>query len=410
MKTKILLPVFLLLAQMAIAQTNTFPPQGYVGIGTLNPRSILDVGQFIPNGALGAVFGRLTEGDAQGTGTFLGVKGFGSDVLGGKSFSIVHNFYGETNSAINFHRGNSITGGFISFNTDADIERLRIDENGNVGIGTTNPIGIFELKKLNSNLVFDLSTNGLSRIISKGWNASITMNTFRIDGTENDNQLQLNTNGNIGISTATPTEKLSIAGEHGNTKIGLHYQNTDPARQADLLIWASEPGLTYTGSGIGNNITNNSGISRLNTGRGASYIRLLEEEMRFNIIKTNGEDLSALAIGATGNIGIGTITPNEKLAVNGKIRAKEVKVEATNWPDYVFEEGYKVRTLEELESYIKTNKHLPDMPSAKEVETNGIALGEMNKLLLQKIEELTLQLIELNKKVNAQPKEFKSNK
>lgn len=102
-----------------------------------------------------------------------------------------------------------------------------------------------------------------------------------------------------------------------------------------------------------------------------------------------------------GNVGIGITNPGEKLSVNGNIRAKEVKVEASNWPDYVFEEGYKVETLKGLESYIKTNKHLPDMPSAKEVETNGIAVSEMLKLQQKKIEELTLYLIEKDKKIDA---------
>ncbi|WP_199562620.1 hypothetical protein [Pedobacter chinensis] len=103
----------------------------------------------------------------------------------------------------------------------------------------------------------------------------------------------------------------------------------------------------------------------------------------------------------SGNVGIGTLAPTEKLSVKGKIRAQEVKVEASNWPDYVFEEGYKAETLKELESYIKENKHLPEIPSAKEMEENGIELGEMNKLLLKKIEELTLHLIEKDKEITA---------
>jgi len=106
-----------------------------------------------------------------------------------------------------------------------------------------------------------------------------------------------------------------------------------------------------------------------------------------------------LTISGKGDIGIGTITPKEKLSVNGKIRAHEIKVETANWPDYVFEEGYQVGKLEELESYIKTHKHLPNMPSAKELEANGIALGEMVKLQQQKIEELTLHLIEKDKQL-----------
>ncbi|RDC58446.1 hypothetical protein DU508_00105 [Pedobacter chinensis] len=104
-----------------------------------------------------------------------------------------------------------------------------------------------------------------------------------------------------------------------------------------------------------------------------------------------------------GNVGIGTTAPTEKLAVNGKIRAKEIKVETSNWPDYVFEEGYDVGKLEELESYIKKYKHLPGMPSAKAVESEGVELGEMNKLLVEKIEELTLHIIEI-KKENEQVK------
>ncbi len=110
----------------------------------------------------------------------------------------------------------------------------------------------------------------------------------------------------------------------------------------------------------------------------------------------------------SGNVGIKTQTPGSyELAVNGKIRAKEIKVETANWPDYVFEEGYQLGTLEELESYIKANKHLPEMPNAKELESNGLKVGEMLKLQQQKIEELTLQLIEMNKRLNNQQKEIK---
>ncbi|MFC1226719.1 hypothetical protein ACFE6N_23145 [Pedobacter sp. BG31] len=108
-----------------------------------------------------------------------------------------------------------------------------------------------------------------------------------------------------------------------------------------------------------------------------------------------------------GNLGLGTTdTRGFKLAVNGKIRAQEIKVEATNWPDYVFAKGYQVGKLDELESYIKANKHLPEIPSVKEVKENGIELGEMNKLLLKKIEELTLYIIELKKESVDQQKQL----
>ncbi|TJZ49893.1 hypothetical protein FAZ15_21970 [Sphingobacterium olei] len=100
-----------------------------------------------------------------------------------------------------------------------------------------------------------------------------------------------------------------------------------------------------------------------------------------------------------GFVGIGTTSPREKLSVNGNIRAKEIKVEASPWPDYVFESDYSLLSLEELESYIQKNKHLPDIPKAEEAEKDGVSLGEMNRLLLKKIEELTLYLIDMKKEI-----------
>lgn len=99
-----------------------------------------------------------------------------------------------------------------------------------------------------------------------------------------------------------------------------------------------------------------------------------------------------------GNVAIGTTTPGSyKLTVEGTIGARRIKVAQGNWPDYVFAPEYKLPTLGEVEDYIKVNKHLPDVPSAKEVEKEGLDLGEMNKRLLQKMEEMTLYMIELNK-------------
>lgn len=99
----------------------------------------------------------------------------------------------------------------------------------------------------------------------------------------------------------------------------------------------------------------------------------------------------------TGNVGIGTTNIGTwKLAVGGKIRAEEVKVE-TGWADYVFAKGYDLPTLEEVEKHIKEKGHLINIPSAKEVEANGIEIGHMNKLLLEKIEELTLYLLQSNR-------------
>lgn len=101
---------------------------------------------------------------------------------------------------------------------------------------------------------------------------------------------------------------------------------------------------------------------------------------------------------ASGNVGIGTFTPKAKLAVYGDILATKVKVTQTGWPDYVFGKDYHLPGIAELEQYILTHQHLPEIPSAKEVADNGLDLGDINKKLLQKIEELSLYIIQLDKK------------
>jgi len=101
-----------------------------------------------------------------------------------------------------------------------------------------------------------------------------------------------------------------------------------------------------------------------------------------------------------GNVGIGTNNPGvDKLAVNGNIRAKEVKVEVANWPDYVFTEKHKLLTLEEVQNHINEKGHLPNIPSAGEIEANGLEMGEINRLLIEKIEELTLYIIQQEKRI-----------
>lgn len=109
-----------------------------------------------------------------------------------------------------------------------------------------------------------------------------------------------------------------------------------------------------------------------------------------------------LYVAHNGRVGIGTTVPKETLSVNGKIRAQEVKVETNNWPDYVFEDDYKLLSLKEISQFIKMNKHLPEMPTARDTEENGIQVGEMVSKLLKKNEELTLHLIEKDKQIESQ--------
>jgi hypothetical protein len=111
---------------------------------------------------------------------------------------------------------------------------------------------------------------------------------------------------------------------------------------------------------------------------------------------------------SNGNVGIGTTNPGSyKLAVQGKLGAREVVVTEADWADFVFSPTYTLKPLEEVEQFIKANKHLPNVPSEKEVKEKGLNLGQSDAVLLQKIEELTLYLIEQNKKTKEQSEKIK---
>ncbi|MBN2778550.1 MAG: hypothetical protein JXR36_12955, partial [Bacteroidales bacterium] len=105
---------------------------------------------------------------------------------------------------------------------------------------------------------------------------------------------------------------------------------------------------------------------------------------------------------SNGRIGIGTNAPQYLLDVRGTAHFFEVRVNTDSWPDFVFADNYKTPDLVELEKFIKTNRHLPGVPSEAEVIKNGVDLGEMNKVLLQKVEELTLIIIEQDKAITRQ--------
>jgi len=109
--------------------------------------------------------------------------------------------------------------------------------------------------------------------------------------------------------------------------------------------------------------------------------------------------VARLTVDAVGQVGIGTSVPQHLLHVNGTIGAKEVIVSSTG-ADYVFEPGYRLTPLREVEEFVRANHHLPEIPSAAEVERNGIGVGDMQSKLLAKIEELTLHMIRADERNN----------
>jgi hypothetical protein len=181
--------------------------------------------------------------------------------------------------------------------------------------------------------------------------------------------------GNVGIGIMNPYRKLEVNGSinWGTTNAVL---NTDQGASIELR------------------------------GDGTPYIDFSNnQESDFNariILNRNN------VLEIDGNVGIGTYTTNGyKLAVAGNIIAEEIVVKLKeNWPDYVFNKDYDRPSINELENFINKNRHLPGIPDAEEINNSGISIGEIQTKLLKKVEELTLYIIEQNKKIEKLKKDY----
>ena len=209
--------------------------------------------------------------------------------------------------------------------------------------------------------------------------------------------------GYAGIGTLSPAAPLNInlgaGGVNGTVGLRIGSDSNYPSLELGVENTYDAQIRTY-----GNDLNIYSGHFRQ-----LGTVSTENHSIKFFTSKINSTNWSIpkMVLNEDGNVGIGITTPSEKLAVNGNIRAKEIMVEVANWPDYVFEEDYPLTSLPEIEAFIKTNKHLPDTPKAEIVEKEGISLGEMNKLLLKKVEELTLYMIEANKQISKQAEQIK---
>ncbi|MHC0446347.1 hypothetical protein ACWA1F_13135 [Flavobacterium sp. 3-218] len=203
-------------------------------------------------------------------------------------------------------------------------------------------------------------------------------------------------NGNVGIGKDNPSSKFEVSSS----------LNTN---QNEVIASLTRLGTGTGGSSIVRFGYHNFCDFEVNSGYSNAGHRF-GNYFDLNIVNNHiGGDLGGInfatnssvkmAINVNGNVGIGTTRPQNKLDVKGTIHSQEVKVDMENWSDFVFKKEYNLPTLDQVEKHIAEKGHLQNIPSEEEVLRNGINLGEMNAKLLQKIEEMTLYMIEMKKEI-----------
>lgn len=231
--------------------------------------------------------------------------------------------------------------------------------------------------------------------------------------------------GNVGVATSNPTALLQVGETIDNQgfKVGVsgNMGNSNAEICGSLVVlgkdsshWSDVGAVAWNFFNNGNNPTWSGAFLRF---YGSSYpgtatamdlpvanqAAVVFQNASNGVVGSNGANIHIAPAGTVratfltnGNVGIGTKTPSHRLSVNGTVRAKEVIVD-TGWADFVFEPNYALPSLDDIETHIIKHRRLPNLPSAADVAQRGIGVGEMQTLLLQKIEELTLHLIRLEK-------------
>jgi hypothetical protein len=220
---------------------------------------------------------------------------------------------------------------------------------------------------------------------------------------------------NVGIGTESPNTKLEVNGDIKQTSRGMTFWSGTHTTLGEAIGGAQ----TVLGNSVRVSPTVANSMQKLTNDAGQFQRFLYTRGITFHTGVTgtigtvyNCDVNERMVIDNIGNVGIGTTTPpaDYKLAVNGNVIANKVVVKQYPWPDFVFKPDYELPPLSMVEQHIKEKGHLLDMPSEKEVAEKGIDLGSMDAKLLQKVEELTLYLIEQQKQIEALKAEIKQIK
>ena len=273
---------------------------------------------------------------------------------------------------------------------------------GYLGIGTTSPSAKLEIQSSGATYS-TLPTLSIRDLTNRG-----TMILESITDKPTDFVFKNNGEGRVWLSSRESASgyRFNIYtnpdGTGGPEKLAMTIK-----QDGSIGFGISEPtynfhikGISYAGQTLESTLGNDNFILFQENSKQSFKIGIDADKELFKIARTNFNDYS-FVMNYNGNIGIGTDNPKAKLSVNGTIISTEIKVLAdiSQYPDFVFSENYKLRSIKEVEKYIEDNNHLPGIPKADEVK-EGIALGEMNTKLLQKVEELTLYVIDLQKQVD----------